>query len=119
MKISLLVTATAELAVIALFVLANDHWSEGTSDSGGTLLHVQHEVWRGEMPVGALYPQFGRISGGEGIDFVVGHDIPRERGSDSRGRLRIYPNAGAGQGAAYDKSFWLDERVPSARIPSG
>lgn len=119
MRISALVTALAELAVITLFVFAVDERGQVVSGTPASLSRVESLVWRGAMPDGALHPQFARISGGDGLDFVVGHDIPRVSGGDPRGRLRVYPIAGAGQGTTYKGPFWLDERIPSARIPSG
>ena len=119
MRISVLVTAVAELAVIAMFLLAGVHREQVASRTSASFFRVEDLVWRGAMPDGALHPQFARISGGDGFDFVVGHDVPRVSGGDPRGRLRVYPIAGAGQGTSYKEPFWLDERMPSARIPSG
>lgn len=74
----------------------------------------------GDMPPGALNPQFGRVTGAAGLDFVVGYNVPFTRGhKDKRGRLRVYPNVGTATRPRYEKGFWLDDRIPSARIPSG
>jgi hypothetical protein len=71
------------------------------------------------MPDCARNPQIGRISGGDGVDLVVGHDIPRVQGQDPSGRLRVYRNVGTGASPLFKDGFWLDEQVPSARIPVG
>ena len=112
-----------ELAVV-VFLLAtrDDDWASGWAtamQSDPSLLKIQTEVWSGGMPAGARNPQLGRISGGEGIDFVVGHDIPRVKGQDPSGRLRVYANSGAGNSLSFRNGFWLDEKTPSARIPVG
>lgn len=112
-----------ELAVVAFFVAdRDDGWeSEWASamQSDPSLLQIQRNVWSGGMPAGARNPQLGRISGGDGIDFVVGHDIPRVKGEDPSGRLRVYANSGVGSSLSFKKGFWLDEKIPSARIPVG
>lgn len=126
MKCSVLIAAVVELAVIAFFVAARDDGWDAASDgwnsassSNASLLRVQREVRPGDMPAGARNPQLGRISGGQGIDFVVGHDIPRVKGQDPSGRLRVYANAGVGNSLSFKSGFWLDDRIPSARIPVG
>jgi len=126
LKCSVLIAAVVELAVIAFFVAARDDGWDAASDgwnsassSDSSLLRIQREVRPGSMPAGARNPQLGRISGGEGVDFVVGHDIPRVKGQDPSGRLRVYSNAGAGASTSFKNGFWLDDRIPSARIPVG
>jgi hypothetical protein len=123
---SVLIAAIVELAVVAFFVAARDDgWDAASngwdtaSSPDGSLLRVQSEVRPGGMPDGARNPQFGRISGGAGVDFAVGHDIPRVRGQDPSGHLRVYANAGAEASPSFKNGFWLDDRIPSARIPVG
>lgn len=114
MKSSVLVTAIAELAVVALLVLADDFGQGSASKPDLSVLVVQREVRLGSMPDGARNPQIGRISAGDGVDFVVGHDIPRVQGQDLSGRLRVYRNVGSVAAPLFKDGFWLDERIPSA-----
>ena len=111
-----------ELAVIGFLIAARDDGWESkwaaASKLDPSLLQIRREVRSGVMPAGARNPQLGRISGGDGIDFVVGHDIPRVKGEDPSGRLRVYANSGVGSSLSFKKGFWLDEKIPSARIPS-
>jgi hypothetical protein len=126
LKCSVLIAAIVELAVVAFFVAARDDgWDAASngwnsaSNPDALLLRVQSEVWPGGMPDGARNPQFGRISGAGGVDFVVGHGIPRVQGQDPSGRLRVYTHAGAAASPSFKNGFWLDDRIPSARIPAG
>lgn len=119
MKSSVVVAAIAELAAVALLVMADDFGQGGALQPDQSVLVVNREVRPGDMPAGARNPQLGRISGGQGIDFVVGHDIPRVKGQDASGRLRVYANSGVGNSLSFKNGLWLDDRIPSARTPVG
>jgi hypothetical protein len=119
LRISLVATVLVELAVVALLVMADDFGQGRASQPDLSVLVVKREVLLGNVPDGARNPQLGRISRGEGIDFVVGYDIPRMKGQDPSGRLRVFRNVGTGASPLFKDGFWLDERVPSARIPVG
>ena len=123
LRFTILIVAMVELTVVAFFVAARDEdweseWASAMA-SDPSLMQIQREVWAGGMPAGARNPQLGRISGRDGIDFVVGHDIPRVKGQDPSGRLRVYVNSGARTSLSFRNGFWLDEKIPSARIPVG
>jgi hypothetical protein len=63
------------------------------------------------------FPAFADIDGDGKIDLVLGvADWTKNRGG---GRLRVYRNQGTKTRPAYAKPTWLDETVPTARIPDG
>ena len=64
-----------------------------------------------------IYPVFGKMSGSPGKDLFLGFRVSGKK--DKRGRLRVFPNRGTSDEPRYDDGFWLDERIPSARIPTG
>ena len=103
---------------IALPTLTAAEKPETVSNPILGLLHNQGELPVGEMPPWAVVPNFGRLSGADGLDLVVGH-LVRGKHVDARGRLRVYPNVGTATEPRYENGFWLDERIPSARIPHG
>ena len=94
--------------------------SDADSNKQAGALRLRGEIPVGRMPPGALNPQFAHVTGSPGLDLIVGHKIPFVAGvKDPRGRLRIYPNMGTATKPLYERGFWLDARVPTARIPSG
>ena len=65
---------------------------------------------------GGGYPAFADIDGDGTTDLVVG---VAERESRDGGRLLVYRNRGTNTRPVYAKPTWLDQAVPSARIPDG
>ncbi len=66
---------------------------------------------------GVLFPAFADIDGDGKIAMLVGvADRTSKRGG---GRLRVYRNQGTKTRPEYAKPTWLDETVPTARIPDG
>ena len=61
-----------------------------------------------------LYPAFADLDGDSKSDLLVGIV-----GKSGGGRLLIYPNRGTATHRAYSSSTFLDETVPTARIPNG
>jgi hypothetical protein len=62
------------------------------------------------------YPAFADIDGDGTIDLVVG---VADGESHDGGRLLVYRNRGTNARPVYAKPTWLDQTVPSARIPDG
>jgi hypothetical protein len=65
---------------------------------------------------GRLYPAFADIDGDGKTDLVVG---VTDWDSRNGGRLLVYRNRGTNARPVYAKPTWLDQTVPSARIPDG
>ena len=61
-----------------------------------------------------LYPAFADLDGDSKSDLLVGIV-----GKSGGGRLLVYPDQGTSTQPVYTGSTWLDETVPSARIPDG
>jgi len=68
----------------------------------------------------AVYPEFGRLPDSPGKDLFLGFRVSGSaKRVDARGRLKIFQNRGTSEKPRYEEGFWLDEKNPSARIPSG
>lgn len=61
-------------------------------------------------------PAFADLDGDGLTDLVVGTS---DGDRPERGRLLVYRNRGTAGRPAYAKPTWLDQSVPSARIPDG
>jgi hypothetical protein len=63
---------------------------------------------------GRLFPTFADLDGDARLDLLVG-----VTGESGGGRLLVHPNRGTNARPVYAKPTWLDEAVPTARIPDG
>jgi hypothetical protein len=65
---------------------------------------------------GPPFPTFADVDGDGKADLLVGVVDWKSRDA---GRLLVYRNRGTNARPVYAKPAWLDEAVPSARIPNG
>ncbi len=66
-----------------------------------------------------VYPEFGSLTDRTAKDLLLGYGIKGAKGDNRRGRLKIFPNLGTRDQPRYEQGDWLDETIPSARIPVG
>ena len=63
---------------------------------------------------GRLFPAFGDMDGDGALDLLVGSTA-----QSGGGRLLVLRNLGTDARPEYGEPSWLDETVPSARVPDG
>jgi len=81
----------------------------------GTSLAFEGRLLDGS-DIGWLFPTFGDLDRDGKLDLLVGVNGDKEKGE---GRLLVYPNRGTADAPAYPTAYWLDDVVPTARIPCG
>ena len=62
------------------------------------------------------YPSFTDVNGDTKTDLIIGVAY---RGSEKCGRALVLLNRGRQHQPEYEDAYWLDDIVPSARIPGG
>ena len=81
-------------------------------------LSIKATILEGLENTTALHPTFGHLPGTDEICMLVGGRIGGD-GNDTRGRLRVFRNIGTRTNRQYGEVYWLDQKVPSTRIPAG
>ena len=79
-------------------------------------LTSQRVILKEDLNASAYHVAFGKLPGSDEVSLLVG---TRHTGKDKRGRLRVLQDLGSSTRRQYGDGYWLDDKVPTARIPGG
>ena len=81
-------------------------------------IEIEPQLGKATRPYTSLggFPSFADVNGDTKTDLIIG---VAWRGSERCGRALVLLNRGRQHQPDYEDAYWLDDVVPSARIPGG